>query len=210
MEPETPAPNRSPQATIESMIGALEARDLDAYAYLLTKDFSFEFSGAADPGLVHEFSDGWGKEHEVIALLDLFQGGVNSEGEFLPAASRFEVSLQSTEPTADTTSSRTAEHHRSLYTAVQMEMDLGERTFVLGRGALPTRHRLYLVRGDAAESLGADQPSDAGHWYIHHWKDEAPSPDAARTAGPGLPFSPGEAPVATHETTWGALKAWYH
>lgn len=166
------------------------------YAKLFTGDFVFEFSNAADPSLVQQYTDGWTKEDEVAAATHLFQGGVIEAGFFVPGALDIEISFVQTLPTDDNGDSRDPTFHKVLVTPVQLAIQVpGDVTYTVGEGT-PQNHRIFLVRGDRAVGLEPDQPADAQHWYIWKWIDESP------------PLKP-QAPTANESMTWGRIKGLY-
>ena len=202
--PESPPPGppvSGPQAAVHRFVGAYEQNDPSAFEQLLTKDFTFEFSNAVDPGLAQLYASGWGKEDEAIAAQNLFMGFRDRFGHQKQAASKIELQFQQTFPWDDNTDGLDPETHKVLLTAVLLDVVVGDDTFIIGRGAIPARHRFFLVRGDAA-NLDENQPADSKHWYIWKWRDESGPPTSIQT--PAL-----DAPAENLEFTWGRLKGIY-
>ncbi len=188
--------NDTPSNTIARFTWMYQQKRADAFEKLLTGDFTFEFSNAADPNLVQKYSTGWFKEDEKISAENLFRGGVNQDGVFQPAALQIAVTFGSTAPTGDNGSGRNPEVYKVLYTTVDVSIEVpGDLTYVVGQGT-PQFHRFFLVRGDYADSLDADQPADSLHWYIWNWRDESPPLKA-------------EEPLSNQSATWGLVKAVY-
>ena len=178
--------NDTPENTIIRFMAVYEAKDLEEYRRLLTGDFTFEFSNAADPDLVQRYSTGWFKADEVEAARKLFE-----------AASRIELSIQPTTPVADTGAGRDPLLYKMLAALVRMHVQLETGDdFVCGEG-VPQFHRFFLVRGDEAQGLDDDQPADSSRWYIWNWRDESP------------PLSKPHETAQTPVLTWGQIKAAY-
>ena len=178
-------------------IAMYEQRNATEFAKLLTGDFTFEFSNAADPDLVSQYSGGWFKNDEIISTRNLFEGGTNRTGYFLEGALSLELTLTPTTPVDDNTPGRDSNLYKTLIASVDVLIDLpGEDDFVIGQ-APPQTNRFFLVRGDAAVGLEADQPADASHWYIWNWRDESP------------PVGKPQSPLQNESSTWGRLKGLY-
>jgi hypothetical protein len=203
-EPEQPPRKKpvilGPAETVNRLIQVYEQKNTTEYAKLFTGDFLFEFSQATDPDLANEYASGWSCEDETIAALHLFQGGVNSNGEFMPAAQTIDLDLIQKVPLDDNSGIRDPAKYKVLFTPVTLTVQLPPsqedpegRTIVVG-GADPAVHRFFLVRGDAADSLAANQPADSSHWYCYRWRDESSSLQA-----------PGEY-REVESTTWGRVK----
>jgi hypothetical protein len=200
--------NNTPEGAIQRFIATYERKDSSEYTRLFTGDFLFEFSNSADPDLANEYSAGWFKEDERISANNLFHGGVNNDGVFQDAAQSINLDLITTTTQGDTTSGRDPTKFRLLYTPITLTIHLPPSvddpegtTFVIG-GADPVPQRFFLVRGDAATGLNADQPADSLHWFMWFWRDES-IPGYGPESRPGGRNSPWHA----NDATWGRLKA---
>jgi hypothetical protein len=174
-----------------------EQRDATEFSKLLTGDFTFEFSSAADPELAQKYSEGWFKDDEVISTRNLFEGGTAENGVFLVGALRIRLTLTPTAPADDNSPGRDPDLYKTLVASIHLVIDLpGDDDFVVGE-APPQTNRFFLVRGDAAVGLEADQPADENHWYIWSWRDES------------LPIGKPQAPLQNESSTWGRVKGQY-
>ncbi len=192
--------NDTPQNAVLRLVAAYEQKKTAEYDAMFTGDFRFEFSSAADPTLVQEYSAGWFAADEALAALHLFEGGRNQRGDSVAAAQSIDLVLAQTSPAGDTTDARDSTKFKVLATRVDgvvitppLEGQLQGSYRVIDNNL----HRLFLVRGDAAVGLRAGQPADRAHWYVYRWVDETALPFAAR----------GAQPQPTESTTWGRLKA---
>jgi hypothetical protein len=77
-----------PEAVLDQVMRAHGARDVDAYAALLTEDFRFHF-GDEEQRALHP--DGWGKADELAAATHLFIGDPDRPDR--PPARRIELSF---------------------------------------------------------------------------------------------------------------------
>ena len=196
--PPQPLPGRdTPENAIKRFIGLYAAKDIVEYEKMFTGDFTFEFSNSADPELVMKYALGWFKADETASAQNLFQGGVTSEGFPVSAARSVDLTLTPTVPVDDNGPTRDPELYKVLLASVNLRVDLGyDITYIVGE-APPQSSRFFLVRGDGAVGLGADQPADANHWYVWNWRDESP------------PLKPSFEPEQSEPTTWGRLKDEY-
>lgn len=202
--------NSTPENTIRRFIAAYETMNAGAYEGLFTADFTFEFSPDTDPDLVQQYSSGWFKEDERVSSANLFTGGVNSQGDIQSPASRIELTLANMIPSDDNSEGRDPQLFKTLSTPVTLEIEVPAAggdpiVFEIGFGADLTRHRFFLVRGDAASSLDQDQPADDQHWYIWRWIDES----LPVTSALALRGRTELAPAPASESTWGRIKALY-
>ncbi len=209
-EPDPPPPagapsNDTPENAIKRFLYVYAQKDAVEFERLLTGNYTFEFSNAADPSLVQKFSTGWFKEDEKISSTNLFQGGVNQDGVFQPAALSIAVTLGSNAPADDNGAGRDPNYYKVLYTTVDVTIEVpGDLTYVIGQGT-PQFNRFFLVRGDFAEGLTAEQPADSVHWYLWNWRDE--SPDIGKATGSGELTTEQQASTSERHVTWGELKA---
>lgn len=198
-------PNDTPENLVQRFIWAYENKKSQEYEGLFTGDFTFEFSNSADPGLANKWSTGWFKNDEVLAARNLFQGGTNLDGVYQGAATAIDLILSKTQP-VDDTEGRDPTKYKVLSTPVDATIEVPPippqteaTTYVVTNNS----HRFYLVRGDAAVDLAAEQDADSLHWYIWSWKDET-----VGTAAPGAALSTtGAGPAPARLTwTWGRVK----
>ena len=80
-----------------------------------------------------------------------------------------------------------------------------ETTYIIGEGTDPQNHRFFLVRGDFAVGLSAEQVADSTRLYIWNWRDE--SPPLSKGTGPRDLSAEQSLPAGEHLLTWGELKA---
>lgn len=198
-------PNDTPENAILRFVGLYQQRNAAEYEKMLTGDFTFEFSNAADPDLVTQYSTGWFKDDEVISARNLFEGGTDQTGVYREGALAIEVTLTPTTPADDNGAGRDPNLYKTLIASVDVLIDLpGEDDFVIGQ-APPQTNRFFLVRGDEAQGLTADQPGDSLHWYIWNWRDESPP-----VGKPSTDLSTAqEGGDAARNWTWGAARALY-
>lgn len=195
-EPPAIPANDTPENTILRFMGLYSTMDFAEYGNLFTGDFSFEFSSAADADLVSKFGTDWSKSHELQAAENLFQGGADMYGTWREGALFITVTLTPTTPGADSSLGRDPVTHKTLLASVDVLVDLaGGTDYVIGE-APPQSNRFFLVRGDAAVGLSPEQPADANHWYIWHWRDE--SPYISKKS------------LQNENSTWGRLKGLYY
>ena len=168
----------SPPHLVQRFEATWEAQALNQYALLLTEDFRFEFSNAADPGLVVTYGDHWKKADEVAAITQLFDGFTPLGGTYIPGASTIRITLPplSFDPDPDHPDSTTHYREVSLGTFA-MIVDVAPAggqvdttRYQIGNG---NRQDVYLVRGDAAV-LAAGAARDSTRWYIRRWEDKTP------------------------------------
>lgn len=207
--PPTTGPiNDTPENTIARFIWAYENKKSQEYEDLLTGDFTFEFSNAADPSLATRWSTGWFKNDEVLSARHLFQGGTNLDNQTQEAASSIDLTLTKTQP-VDDTEGRDVTKYKVLSTpvdAIIVVPPVPPATEPTNYIVTNNSHRFYLVRGDAAVDLSESQTADSTRWYIWSWKDETvgsvtPAP-AVTPASAGTRLAPGD--VAA---TWSRVKA---
>jgi hypothetical protein len=204
-KPQPPAglqpPNDTPQNTILRFIAAYEGKKTAEYRALFTGDFKFSFSNAADPTLANKWITGWSAADESISAHNLFQGGTNLDGIYQQPATSIDLIFSRTSPVGDVGAPDTTKYKvlETFVDAVVVVPPEPPATDALRYVVTNNFHRIFLVRGDAANGLRADQPADSTHWYIWKWNDE--------TAG--TPGAPGTASEATADATWGGLKAAY-
>jgi hypothetical protein len=190
-------PNDTPANTMTRFIELHETKNATEFSKLLAGDFRFEFSSAADPGLVVLYPSGWTRSDERIATKNLFEGGQNMFGGAVEGADSIQLALTPTTPAGDTTAGKDSSLYKTLVSSVEMQVDFASGDqFVVGQ-APPQNHRFWLVRGDAAAGLDLDQPADSLHWYLYHWADESPT------------VKPVAKPEQSNATTWGRIKAVY-
>jgi hypothetical protein len=201
-------PNDTPENLIRRFIEVYERKNLTEYNKLFTGDFLFEFSTSADPDLANEYQAGWFREDERVAAQNLFNGGVNNDGEFQAAAQSIDLDLVQKIPQDDNSEGRDPEVNKVLFTPVTLTIQLPPdandpegTTFVVG-GADPAVHRFFLVRGDAASGLEEDQPADDKHWYIFLWRDESTVTSPSGPLGTDQQGSSHTPPTPS----WGAVK----
>jgi hypothetical protein len=202
---ETPPPapplNDTPGGAIKRLVWVYENKQAANYENLFTGDFAFEFSAAADPLLAQYYASGWLKLDETTSARHLFQGFTNDSTGYHPPATSIDLTFNQTIPTDDT-DGRDPAKFKVLATRVDGVIVVPPT----GSETEPTRyvidnnfHRFFLVRGDAAAGLGAEQPADSTHWYVYRWIDE--------TAQPVAPS--GVSSKAGQNSSWGGLKASY-
>jgi hypothetical protein len=213
LEPEVPVnpypANSTPEGAIRRFISTYEARDTSEFLKLFTSDFEFQFSNSTDPDLVNKFSAGWFKDDEIISSRNLFVGGVNSGGEFQPAAVSIDLNLGNTSPGPITFRGQDTLLHQRLFTSLNLTIQLPPSqfdpegtTFVVG-GVDPAAHEFFFVRGDAAE-LESDQATDSLHWYINRWADVS-----TINATFDFPNQASYKPGAIEGDSWGRIKGLY-
>jgi hypothetical protein len=189
--------NDTPQHAIQRLVAAYEQKQAPEYRDLFTGDFRFEFSTAADPTLAQKYHDGWLKGDEDTSALHLFRGFTDDSTGYHPAASSIDLTFPNTTPIGDTASGDSI-RYKVLATRVDGVIVVSGQTedvrYVIDNNFL----RFYLVRGDAAVGLDAEQPADDAHWYVYRWVDET-----------AMPAAPGRTPSATVPTTWARVKALY-
>jgi hypothetical protein len=200
-KPQPPAglqpPNDTPQNTILRFVAAYEGKRTTEYRMLFTGDFRFEFSNASDPTLANRWPGGWSAADESISARNLFQGGTNLQGVYQPAATDIELLLTKTQPVDDGDNGDPAKF-QVLSTPVDAVIEVPPdppATDPLKYVITNNSHRFFLVRGDVAAGLRADQVADSTHWYIWKWLDET----AGYAAAPG----------ATVPNSWGRVKGLY-
>jgi hypothetical protein len=170
----------------------------DEYAKLLTADFRFHFSSAADPNLVSQYGDNWKRADELACISHLFDGFTNSVGEVVPGASRIDLTLTGIQDVADSAHADSTAHYRkfivtSLNGTLEVPTSPDPTTYEMS-----SRQEFYMVRGDAAV-LGAGQAATADRWYIRRWDDLSTF------------FAAGKGPVLNpaRPSTLGSIKSQY-
>jgi hypothetical protein len=160
--------NDTPANAVARFQAAYEQKRIAEFRGMLTTDFVFTFSSQADPTLVALFPDGWSAEDESLSAQHLFQGFTDGSGHRQPAASSIDLRYSPATPVPDAASSDPAK-----YTVLLAQFDA---TIVVPPGPGQTepttyrisdnRHRLFFVRGDAAQ-LDAGQLADSTRWYLY-------------------------------------------
>jgi hypothetical protein len=179
---------------------AYEYQALAEYAALFTADFRFAFSSDADPDLVSQFGDTWGRDHEIQSTSHLFVGFTNSGGQYHAPASLIALTLNGPQIFADLDYPDSAAFYAYMIVpSIRLELEISNTDGF----TMQVPHDFYLVRGDAAV-LDSSQPADSVHWYIRRWVDK--SPPLASVGRPGTEparFMPAQ------ESSWGRMKALY-
>ena len=162
--------NDSPQNLMIRFEKSYEFQNLAIYSKLLTSDFRYTFSLASDPLLVDQYPN-WGLDDEVQSTQHLFDGFTNTHGDFIPAASRIDMTLQGVQYTSDFTHADSASHYQKvIVTSVEMQIEVPGSAGDPLVYNISARHEFYIVRGDAAV-LDAGQEARADRWYIRKWDD---------------------------------------
>jgi hypothetical protein len=189
--------NSSPQNLMLRFEKTLEFQDAPHYLPLLTEDFRFKFSAAANPELANLYGDNWKKTDEGIALSHLFDGFVNTSGTTIPAATSIDLTLTGVSYGPD------PEHPDSTAQYRKVDVSNLDGDFVVPVPSgdpvvyhISSRQELYIVRRDAAV-ISDGAAADTTHWYIRRWEDKAPA----------LPFAKGPVNHSAAPTTIGVLKA---
>lgn len=178
--------NDSPQGAVLRFKYVYEQQALPLYELLLTSDFRYTFSIAADPRLVNQYPN-WGRDDEVESTKHLFEGFTNSQGVDVARASRITLDLAGVQYGTDTTHPDSAGwYQKVVVTAVDMVIEAGDVTYQVSG-----RHELYLVRGDAAVLDDGQEPR-VDRWYLRRWDDLS---------------TPTAAPEPVPSFSWGELKA---
>jgi hypothetical protein len=199
LPPGTPQ-NTSPQAAMLRFEAAYEYQALAEYAALFTADFRFAFSSDADPQLVSQFPDTWGKGNEIQSTSHLFDGFTNSEGQSLPPASLITLTLNGPQIIADPDYPDSAAFYAYMIVpSIRLELEISNTDGF----TMQVPHDFYLVRGDAAV-LDSSQPADSVHWYIRRWVDKSPP-----LASVGRPGTEPARFMPANPSTWGKVKATY-
>jgi hypothetical protein len=198
--PPVDAQNSTPQGAMLRFEKAYELKVLAAYADLFTADFRFAFSSDADPDLVSQFGDTWGKSNEIQSTNHLFDGFTNTVGQFVAPASLIALTLNGPQIFADPDYPDSAAFYKYVVVpSIRLDLEVpGTDGFTI-----QAPHDFYLVRGDAAV-LDSSQPADSVHWYIRRWVDKSPAfPGAVRPGTEPARFN------AAIPATWGQVKATY-
>ena len=206
--PEEPGPpvNDTPAATIERFEWGYERQDEGLYGSVLTGDFRFAFSPQDDPAFANEFGDDWAKSDEVAAATTLFDGGQNRIGLTLTQAQTILLTLDDMAPVGDASAGRDSNLYKVLDTTLRLDVRSPTQVPIADIGrAMPNTHRMFLVRGDAADSLNAGQRADSTRWYIWKWQENSAIADDTLSTEPTLP----NAPAVERSFTWGDLKGQY-
>ncbi len=193
--PEAPADTftvaTTPAAAAERLLETYEAQNLARYAGNLTTDFRFIFSSQADPDLVAEYGETWGADDETAAANHLFNGFVDDQGQYQPAAVTVESAAPFIHVFVDSTHLDSLAH----YARVAIPRLLLEMTLEDDRGFnVDAPFNVFVVRGDAAR-LGPGQAPDSTLWYIRRFEDLSSALSRAR-----LPATP---------SSWGSIRAQY-
>jgi len=135
----------NPQNLMLRFEAVYELQSAVNYEALLTSDFRYTFSLAADPTLVDQYPN-WGRDDEVESTRHLFEGFTATTGAYTPAASRIEMTLTGLQYGLDYTHPDSGEHYmKVVITSVDMEIEVPaapEPTVYNVHG----RHEFYLVR----------------------------------------------------------------
>lgn len=165
-ESTAPAPVEPPPASAAEVVRQLERawneRDTTRVRSLLTDDFQFVFGSSDSAGNGFRTAP-WTAVEELRACRNLFVGGSAQ-----PPASRITLRF---DPTliaiADDRPGRTAAAHKSVYTAVNLTIQIvdgdNRSSFEVQGNA-----RFYLVRGDPAQTSGS---RDASRWWMARWEE---------------------------------------
>jgi len=197
-----PPPPPSAADVIRRLVLAYEQKKPTEYQGVFTGDFTYEFSSAADPVLVQQYSTGWFKADEKESSSHLFAGHTPPGDSTLPAAATIDINIAMGIPTDDNSAGVDPETHKILATRVDGVITVPESggdvlTFVIENNF----NVFYVERGDVAVGLDSTQPADDQHWYIYRWVD--------LTGTLAAPAASADSPVPTKPTTWGAVKARY-
>ncbi len=159
----------TPQNKVLRFAGTYETLVVTDYQDLFTTDFRFTFSSQSDPELAAEYGATWGKDDEIESTLHLFQGFVDADGVFQPAATRIDLDLPHIQELEDPFHPDSVEHYRRISVPrLLLEISLtDERGF-----NVDAPHDFYLVRGDAA-LLGEGQEARSDRWYLYRWDDRS-------------------------------------
>jgi len=171
--PDAPAAD-SPAHLIERMEQTWERKDEASYALLLTSDFRYHFSPAADPLLADLYGDNWTRIDEIAAITHLFHGFTNSNDIQVPAASRIDMTLSGVSVVSDPDHPDSTIHYRKcVITSLSVTIAVPDPAGVSSvEYVINARHELYLVRGDAAV-VPPGSPADTTRWYMRRWDDLA-------------------------------------
>jgi hypothetical protein len=197
--------NDSPQNMMIRFERSYEFQDLPNYEKLLTSDFRYTFSSASDPNLVAQYGNNWGKDDEVESSKHLFEGFTNSSGDFVPSASKIDMTLTGIQYQADFTHSDSAAYYQKVVvTSVNMTIEVPTTPDVTTY-EISARHEFYIVRGDAAV-LDSNQEARTDRWYIRRWDDLSASLGAAsmRLAGANQSTT-----LVRLPSTWGSVRNTY-
>jgi hypothetical protein len=157
---EGPAPD-SPIGAIRRLAWAYENKRLEEYGRLFTADFRFHFS---DPDLIDIYPEGWCREDELASAQHLFEGFVNPEGRYLPAAESIELTMADPEESAVISGQASRAHRRVLVPSVRLVVRLPGGALIADRQP----HEFWLVRGDEA-ALGEGRAACLECWYVYKW-----------------------------------------
>jgi hypothetical protein len=164
-----PVPD-SPVGLIRRLEWAYENRKLADYADLFTSDFRFYF---CDPELIDRYPTGWSRDDEIASARHLFEGFVNDDGEYRPAAEAIELTMKEIEVhSVPSRADSTAFYRKVRVPSVRLIVHLpGDDLFVEGQP-----HEFWVVRGDAAALVDGQAPS-LDRWYVYKWV-ESPAESA--------------------------------
>ena len=169
--PDAPAAD-SPAHLIERMELTWERKDEASYALLLTSDFRYHFSPAADPLLADLYGDNWSRIDEMASITHLFHGFTNSNDVQIPAASRIDLTLSGVSVGQDFEHPDSTVHYRKcVITTLDATIEVPDLTGVVTY-QIGSRHELYLVRGDAG-LVPPGASADSTRWYVRRWDDMA-------------------------------------
>jgi len=193
----TPAAD-SPTHLIQRFEATWEYEVEAQYALLLTDDFRFKFSAAADPELVDRYPN-WGRVDDIASTTHLFDGFENSTGTAVPGASHIDLTLTGVSQGPDFDHADSTAQYQKIVATVMF----GEITVPVPPDeivySINARQEFFLVRGDAAV-LPTGVAADTTRWYIRRWEDVAAPP-------PGIRKGPVINPASA--TTYGKVKASY-
>jgi hypothetical protein len=165
----TPAAN-SPMNLMQRFEATWKSQVESQYAPLLSDDFRYVFSVAADPVLANQYPN-WSKADEEASTRHLFDGFRNSVGDSVPGASRIDFTLTGMSQGIDFSHpDSTTQYQRVIVTAVDMTIDVPQAGADPIQYLVNARDEFYLVRGDAAVISGSAN-ADTTHWYIRRWDD---------------------------------------
>lgn len=167
----TPINNSSANLMIR-LNATFDAQVASEYAKLLTDDFRFHFSQAADPDLVAFYGDNWLRNDETLAVSHLFGGFTNAMGEVIPGATTVDMALTGIQTQDDAGHPDSLAHYRKIVvTTMNLVAELPTSPDPTTYNT-SSRNEFWVVRGDAAV-LASGQASDSTRWYLRRWDDLA-------------------------------------
>jgi len=169
----------SPAHLMQRLEATWESEVEAQYELLLTNDFRYTFSAAADPELANLYPN-WGRTDEVTAITHLFTGFVNTSGTPISAASLIDMTLNGVQQGTDLDhADSTAYYQRIIVTSLDAVIEVP----VAGSDPIfyhiSSRHEYFLVRGDAAVLPSGTSP-DSTRWYLRRWDDLSPPPPTSK------------------------------